>query len=130
MPSASVPGGRHAPAELAEVGPPAPTRLALAARGHEREHDVVARPDALDPGARVDDHAGGLVAEDERERLREVAVDDVQVARADAARRDPDQRLAGVGRLELDVLDPDRLSRLPENGCLHPHDGERTALQP
>ncbi len=82
---------------------------------------MVARADARDPGAGVHHHAGGLVAEDERERLGEVAVDDVEVARADAARGDPDQRLPLVGRLELDVDDLDRLSNLSEHGCLDPH---------
>ena len=82
---------------------------------------MVARPDARDRGARVHHHAGRLVAEDEGERLGEVSVDDVEVARADATRGDPDQRLPLAGRLELDVDDLDRLSDLPEHGCLDPH---------
>ena len=61
------------------------------------------------------------MAEDERERLRKVAVDDVEVARADAARGDLHQHLAGLRRRELDVANLDRTARLPQHGCLHPH---------
>ena len=68
---------------------------------------MVARPDAFHPGAGVNDHAGRLVAENERQGLREIAVDDVEVARADAARGDPDERLACLGRRQLDVEDLD-----------------------
>ena len=70
------------------------------------------------------------MAEDQWERLGEVAVDHVEVACADAAGDDADERLALVRRRQLDVEDLDRPTCLPEHGSLHPHTDERTAPKP
>jgi hypothetical protein len=113
--------GRHPPAKLAEVGTTALARLAVPARGNEREHDVIAGPHAFHPRAGVNDDAGGFVTENERKGLREIAVDDVEVARADAARRHLDEHLAILRRSQLDLSDVHRTARLPEDGSLHAH---------
>jgi len=70
------------------------------------------------------------VADHERQRLREVAVDDVQVAVADPAGGDPDQYLSRLRRRQLDVEDLHGATRLPQHGGLHPHPGEPTAPPP
>ena len=70
------------------------------------------------------------MADDERERLRKVAVDHVQVARTDTARGHAHEHLALLRRRQLDVEDLDRPARLSEDGCLCPHGGERTAPGP
>jgi hypothetical protein len=120
------PGRSHSVAQLAEVRPPLPAAHALAAGGNEREDDVVACREPLDAGAGLDHDPGGLVAEHERQRLGQVAVDDVEVAMAHAARRDADERFARLRRFELHVPDVHRSAGLPQDGCLHPHPAERT----
>ena len=117
----------HPGALLAEVRPPGTAALALAARGHEREHDVVAGSHALDAGPDLGHDAGRLVTDHERQRLRQVAVDDVQVAVADPAGRDPHEHLPALRRRQLDLEDLDGATRLPQHGGLHPHPGEPTA---
>ena len=127
VPSASVPVEAMRAPVLAEVRPAGTAALALAARGHEREHDVVAGPHALDAGPDLGHDARRLVADHERQRLGQVAVDDVQVAVTDAAGRDPHEHLSGLRRRQLDVEDLDGATRLPQHGGLHPHPGEPTA---
>ena len=115
------PFGRHAGAERAEVGAAAPALVAFAARGRERENDVVAgrersyaRPDLLHDSS-------GFVAENERKRLRKVAVDDVQVAVAHTAGCDPDEHLTLLRRSQVDLEHLHGPARLPENGRLRLH---------
>ena len=88
---------------------------------------MVARLHALDPRADLGHDAGRLVAEHERQRLRQIAVDHVEVAVADPARRDADEHLPGLRRRQLDVEDLHGATRLPQHGGLHPHPGEPTA---
>jgi hypothetical protein len=70
------------------------------------------------------------MAQHQGQRLREVAVDHVEVAGAHPAGRDPNESLALLGRRQLDVEDLDGTPGLSQNGCLHPHGGERTAPPP
>ncbi len=67
---------------------------------------------------RLDD-AGRLVAEDRRRRERVVAVDEVQVAVADAAGDGAHEHLAPDGLLDLDVLDRQGLVGTVEDGGFH-----------
>jgi hypothetical protein len=80
---------------------------------------VVARRDARDAVADRLDHAGALVAQDRRPRMGVDAVDHVQVGVADAARSHPDGDLPGSGRIDLDILDAERISRLVQNRSPH-----------
>jgi hypothetical protein len=51
-------------------------------------------------------HTGALVAEQDRQLMSPAAgLEDVQVCVADAARLDPDERLAGARRVELELGD-------------------------
>jgi hypothetical protein len=70
------------------------------------------------------------VTENERQRLREVTIDHVEVTRADAAGRDADQDLTLLWGCQLDVEDLDRATRRSEDGCLCPHGRERIAPGP
>jgi hypothetical protein len=65
--------------------------------------------------------------EHERHRFRELTVDDVEIARAHAARGDLYEHLARLGRIQVHLQDLDGLTRSPENGCLRLHRGETTA---
>ena len=67
---------------------------------------VTPSPDGLD-------HAGRLVAEQEREVVVDAALAVVQVGVADPARLDVDQRLAGAGVGDDDRLDRHRLALAP-----------------
>ena len=67
---------------------------------------------------RLDD-AGGLVAEDGGGRERVEAVDEVQVAVADAGGDGAHEHLAADGLVDVDVLDRERLVRTVEDGCFH-----------
>ena len=83
---------------------------------------MVALLDGRDLGADRLDHAGALVAEHDRQRVRGRAGDHVPVAVADAARGDPHRHFARTGLGELDVLDRQRPVDLPEDGCAHAGD--------
>ena len=99
-----VVGGEAVPGAAPPAGP------ALAADGPPVEDDEVAGRDLGDVGADRLDHAGRLVAEQERELVVDGALAVVQVGVADPARLDRDQHLAGTGVGHLDGLDRDRLA--------------------
>jgi len=66
------------------------------------ERDAVADLEVAHPFADLDDFAGGLVAEYDREARdhplgTEFPIDDMQVGAADAARADPNQEFAFLG---------------------------------
>ena len=136
----------HAAAELAEVGAAPAAALALSARGHERDDDMISHAAAPDARTNLRHHAGGLMADDERERLRKVAVcrtgspllartrasgsvtrrrglngESSDSGAASTARGHLHQHLAALRRRELDLANVDRTARLPQHGCLHPH---------
>ena len=67
---------------------------------------------------RLDD-AGRLVAEDGGRRERVEAVDEVQVAVADAAGDGAHEHLAPDGLVDVDVLDRERLVGAVEHGGFH-----------
>ena len=82
---------------LTQRGPALRARTALAAGRDEGEHDRVT---GREPGSAGLDHlACRLVAEQHRHHARPRAVDHRQVGVAQAGRADPDQQLAGPGRL-------------------------------
>jgi hypothetical protein len=54
------------------------------------------------------DRPGALVAEEDREPVMPaVLLDHVQIGVADTGRFDPDEHLAGAGRLDADLLERD-----------------------
>jgi hypothetical protein len=92
---------------------------------------VVAGHEARDARAHVDDDARALVAEDDREqalrigpRAREL------VGVADAGGLDLDEDLAGLGPVELDVLDDERLASLVTDGGTGAYGAVVTATDP
>jgi hypothetical protein len=106
---------------LAEVGTP-PTALGARTAGRdEREHDVVSRRERLNLGSHLDDDTRGLVAENQGQRLWELAVDDVKIAGADAAGRDLHEHLGLSWRGQVDLQDLDGLARPPEDRRLRLH---------
>ena len=111
---------------LADVGAPRGAEAAAAAVGKPREHDVVAGLDVRDARPDLLDHARALVPEDRRQERRVDVLDDVEVRVADAARGHADRDLALFRRVELDLLDDERLVELVEDGS--PHDGDPTEL--
>ena len=95
---------------------------ALAALRGEQRDDVVARRDERDAVAHALDDAGALVAEHARHVAAGIgARRRVEVGVADAARDEPDERLAGLRLGQLDVLDDERPSELLEHGCAYLH---------
>ena len=93
--------------------------VALAAAAHQGGDHPVARLDAGDPGADLLDQAGGLVAEHRRQLSAPGPVDVVDVAVADAAGADVDADLAGLRRVDLDVLDAQRRTELVADSGPH-----------
>ena len=77
-----------------------------------RAHRGDVRPDRFDD-------AGPFVTEHRRQGRLEVAGHEVPVAMADAGGRDPDEDLVATGRRELELLDPERGTRLVEDGGSH-----------
>src|SRR5207249_10080797 len=73
--------------------------------------------EAREPGPDLLDHAAALVAEDGREEARRIApAHRVGDGVADAGRDQADQALAGARTLEVDLVDHERLARLPADG--------------
>src|SRR5690606_27821213 len=114
---------RHEPLALggadggAQVGLAAEAGLALPALRRVERDDVVAGRHAGDAGADLEDHAGALVAEDDREQALRVGAGAGEVVGvADAGRLDLAQHLAGARSLEVDLLDLEWLSGLEGDG--------------
>jgi hypothetical protein len=80
---------------------------------------MVARTDGAHAFADGLHHSGGFVPQDDRERKRQISLDVMEVAVADAGRGDPDLDLAGPRPLQLHGLDGERLSHLVQNGGAH-----------
>jgi hypothetical protein len=113
--------GGHPRSDLAEIRPATPALGALAAGRDESEDHVVPRPEPLDVRPCLDDHACRLVPEHERHGLRELAVHDMEIARAHAAGGDLHEHLPLPRRREIDLEDLDGPPWLPQHGglCLH-----------
>ena len=86
--------------------------------GNRRTSSRATDPDAVSGGVLLDaladlvHHADDLVPEDERElRVGQLAVDDVEVGAADAARQHPDAQLSRAGLGKRQVLEDKRLAR-------------------
>src|SRR5690606_15083280 len=112
---------QYARTERAHVGLTGHAHRALAARGQERTHDVVAHLEVGHVRAHLRDDARTLVpAEDRRPVQRDVPGVEVIVTVADARRRELHGRLGGLGWVEFDLLDrPARLrTRLPQERAL------------
>ena len=73
----------------------------MPASGEERHHDTVARHGIGHPVADFFDDAGGLVAEQHRQRAGPIAVHDAEVGGADARGLDAHQQFAGRGPIEF-----------------------------
>src|SRR3989442_1045014 len=100
-------------------GAPGLAGRAAAAVRERREDDRVALLDGRDPGADGLDDARALVAEDDRRRVRDRAVDHAQVGVAEPGRLDRDADLAGAGVLDAHVLDRDRAPAPVIHGRAH-----------
>src|SRR5205823_7867229 len=101
----------------AQVRPAREAELALAALGDVEWDHVVAGSEARDAGPDLLDHPAALVAEDGGEEARRIApAHGVGVRVADAGRDQADQALAGPRALEVDLVDHERLARLPADG--------------
>jgi hypothetical protein len=77
---------------------------------------VVSWNEVGDALADLFDDACSLVPEDDRERGRMDALDDMKIGVADTTRRHANEHLARLGRVELDVLDNERGFELVEDG--------------
>src|SRR5215472_4442527 len=96
-------------ARLAECGSPLGTRQAMATGRHEDHHDMIAPGEIVDPGPDRLDHAGRLMSQRHRRRTGAIAVDDREIGVTQPCRADLDQDLTIAWRVELDLLDRQRL---------------------
>jgi hypothetical protein len=107
---------------LAQRLPSPQAVFAVTAGGIEPgDADAVAFPDVRDAGAHGGDMTDAFVTRDER-RLglhRPIAVRGMQVGVADAARRDPDEDLAGAGVRHGNLLDNEGLPEFTDDCCFH-----------
>ena len=103
---------------------PAQAPGAGVARRAPADDHPVAGPDVQDALTDSLDHARALVAEQDGQRMSPPAgLDDVQVGMTDAARLDPDDGLAGTGRIELELGDLE--AALRGQDCAAIHDSSR-----
>ncbi len=104
----------------AQVGLAGQAELALAALGGVERNDVIARLDAGDALADLDDDARALMAENDRENaLRIVAGQRESVGVAYPGMRDFDEHFTFLGRCDIDLDDFERLA------CLEGYGGAR-----
>ena len=104
---------------LAQVVAASDARRALTAGQDEGRNDAVAGPHVRHVRRHLDDGAGHLVAQHGRRRVRQLALDHVQVGVADAAGRDLDQHLALSWLGLRDVLYEKRFADAFEDRCSH-----------
>ena len=100
---------------------PSAARRASATRRDEAEHDVVAGSDGGDTLADLHDDAGSLVSADQRRDGGQIPGAGVVIGVAHARGDHLDEHLAGLGRVELDLLDAPLAAWLPEDGCFGLH---------
>src|SRR6266516_1172585 len=126
-----VPSGMRPPAlrgeERAAEGSSCPSdRTRTGGTRGCRAESRVAGPKPRHTGPDLLDHAASLVTEHGREEARRVApAHGVGVRVADAGRDQADQALAGPRALEVDLVDHERLARLPADGGADLHDEAR-----
>ena len=113
VPSIIMPAARHRAAQERLV---AHAVEAAAAVRHERHHHVVAGLDVGDALADLFDHARAFVAEHERQRMRDRAVERGEIGVADAGRGHLDPDLVGLGPFELDLFDGDPVELVGDDG--------------
>ena len=89
---------------------------AAAAVRHERHDHVVARLGVRHAFADLFDHAGPFVAEHERQRMRDRAVERGEIGVADAGRGHLDPDLDRLGPIELDLFDGDLVELEGDDG--------------
>ena len=111
----------HVGAQVAQVLMAAAARRAVAARGDEAQHDVVADGDPLHLSSHLDDDAGTLVPAHDRKRPLGVAGADVFVGVAQPGRRQLHHDLTSTWRIELDVLHHPVDVALPQHRRARPH---------
>ena len=95
---------------------------ALAALRSKQRDDVVALGDERDAVAHALDDAGSLVAEDARHVAAGIGPGRrVEIGVAHTAGHKPDEHLAGLWLVQLDVLDDERPSELLQHGGAYLH---------
>jgi hypothetical protein len=115
----------------AEVRARAAAVDALATLRREQRHDVVADGDVTHPFADGLDDACALVSEHGRRVAGRVGAGGrVHVGVTDAARDQPDQRLAGSGAGEVELLHDERPTELLEQRGANPHEVPRRLIDP
>jgi hypothetical protein len=106
----------------AKVGLARQAGLALAAFGGIQRNDVITRFQGTDAGAGFQHHAGAFVSEYRRKDPFRISPGKRVVIRmADAGGLDLDQYFAGLGTVELDVLNRQWFACLPGNRCFRFH---------
>ena len=103
--------------EVAQVGHALGAEPAVPAGRQERADDMVAWLEPGHAGADLLDHPGPLVAAHDRVPHRDVTGTQVVVRVAQAGRREPDEHLALLGRIEVHLDDLPVLAHVPEHRC-------------
>ena len=106
-------------ARLAEMGLAGEAVVAMAAEDGETSDDVIARLELAHLEAYLFHDPGGLVAQDGGGGEGIEAVDEVQVAVADAGGDGAHEHLATHGLVDVDFLDRQGLMRAMEHGSFH-----------
>ncbi|MNM95684.1 hypothetical protein D3C81_1081390 [compost metagenome] len=104
---------------LAQRQVPGQAVLAVPAVDRQAGHHVVARLDRTHLRAHLLDHAGGLMAQHHRRRVRKHAVDEMEVGMADADGAGANQHLARAGLGDGDVLNTEGLAGTMEYRSFH-----------
>src|SRR5437588_489211 len=119
----------RAPCTTLVPTPPAPNTPTLlpgrtpvpapAAGRSEQERYVVARANGGHTLAHAVHHPGRFVPEHHRQGHRQIPLDVMEIAVADAGGRDPDGDLTPPGRLQFKRIDHKRFSYLAQHGGAH-----------
>ena len=117
-------------ARLAQRRLAAAAGVAGPARAHQRDDDVIAGPQLAGLAAHLLDDARGLVPVDRGHAPAPGARGVGDVAVAHGAGRDAHAHLVRPRRVELDLLDDERLAERVAHGCLHASDYRKREQAP
>src|SRR5215831_11512642 len=108
-------------AEIAQIAHAARAEPAVPADRQERADHVVARFQPAHAVADFLDDARTLVPADDREAHRDVAGPQMIIGVAQPGRREPDEYLAGLRRVKIQLGDLPVLADAPQYRCPGPH---------
>jgi hypothetical protein len=94
---------------------------AMAAMRVPRQNHMIARPHTRHAASNILHDAGALVAEYDRQRISQGALNDFKIGMAQAACADTHQNVTGLQRLHLEFINLERFTDCVQHSSLESH---------